>query len=299
MKKNSGFLSLLAICLIWGTTYLFLKIGVAQVPPFYFAAIRQLCAGLILLAGLIFIGKKKLPDPKTLRNQAIAGILLITIGNGFVSYGEVHVSSSLAAVICSSMPVWIALLNEFRKNGLRLSGLGYFAILLGLMGIIGIFSDSFSFTAHKENTFGIILILIATFGWIGGSIISKNAPTGSNPFVLSAIQMISGGFVLLLISLFTEHNFSLSLDQTGWFSLFYLILFGSIIGMAAYAHALSKLPLQIVSVYAYINPVVAIIVGWIFLHEKLTWQILICCLMIILSVILLNLPFARRKPVSV
>ena len=241
------------------------------------------------------IGRKKLPDPRTLRKQALAGILLITVGNGFVSYGEVFVSSSLAAVICSSMPVWIAIINEFRKNTVRMSVLGYFSIILGLAGILGIFSDSLSLGTDRATMWGVLLILLATFGWIGGSIISKNAPRDANPFVLSSIHMIAGSLVLFLISFLTEKDHSLALDQQGWFAFIYLIIFGSIIGMAAYAHALSKLPLPIVSVYAYVNPVVAIIVGWIFLHEQLTWQILISCVAIIISVILLNLPAAKRR----
>ena len=117
---------------------------------------------------------------------------------------------------------------------------------------------------------------------------------GSDPFSNAAIQMFSGGIGLLIISVITGEDHTLLLSSSGWFSMICLIIFGSIIAIVAYSYALKSLPLPIVSIYAYINPMVAIIIGWIILDEKMTWNTLIACIVIILSVVLLNLPFSKR-----
>lgn len=295
MENKKAWLALCLICIIWGTTYLFLKIGVSYMAPFLFSGLRQIAAGGILLSALYIFRKAGRVSRQQVLLQSIAGFLMITIGNGLVAFGEVHIPSSMAAVICASMPVWVSIINLFSPGSIRLTWIGYLAIFLGVAGIVWLFSDSINDFGNLEYLTGALMTLIATFGWIAGSYILKRGASLSNPFMNTAIQMTAGGIGLLVISFVTGEDHSFHLGADGWFALIYLIVFGSIIAMMAYSYSLKYLPMPIVSVYAYVNPVVAIILGWIILNEQMTWTMLSACLIIILSVILLNQPVSKKR----
>lgn len=298
-KQKKAWLAVAAICIIWGTTYLFLKIGVTEVAPFLFSGIRQLAAGLILLMIILFKSKVKKPSVKMILKQSMAGFFMITLGNGLVAYGELSIPSSMAAVICATMPVWIAVINSVLPGRSKLSWTGYLGIIIGIGGILLLFSDSLINFRDSAYITGAVLTLVATFGWILGSFMIMDTAGKEDPFLMSAIQMISGGLGLLLISAIFEDNHSLQMSSAGWFALLYLIVFGSIIAMGAYAYALQVIPLQVVSMYAYINPIVAIILGWIVLNESMTWMTLGACMVIILGVVLLNLPKSKKLVIQV
>lgn len=297
MENKKAWFALLLICIIWGTTYLFLKIGVSYMAPFLFSGLRQVAAGSLLFFGLYIFGKAERVNRRQVVLQSIAGFLMITVGNGLVAFGEVHIPSSMAAVICASMPVWVSIINLFSPGSIRLTWVGYLAVFLGVAGIVWLFSDSINDFGNLEYLTGALMTLIATFGWIAGSYILKRGASLSNPFMNTAIQMTAGGIGLLIVSFAVgeDHNFHLGAD--GWFALIYLIVFGSIIAMMAYSYSLKYLPMPIVSIYAYVNPVVAIILGWIILDEQMTWTMLSACLIIILSVVLLNQPVSKKRNV--
>ena len=294
MGNKKAWAALIVICVIWGTTYLFLKIGVGEMAPFQFSGIRQIAASILLFLFIVIFSKFEFHSWSNFWKQSLAGFFMITIGNGLVGYGEVHIPSSMAAVICASMPVWVSLINLVMPGAIILTWVGYFSIFMGVCGIFWLFSDSINSFQDPAYTWGAVLTLVATFGWIIGSYIIKRASNQSNPFVNVAIQMFAGGAGLLLVSFFMQEDHTFQLSGSGWFALVYLVLFGSIIAMVAYAYALKSLPLPIVSVYAYINPVVAIILGWIVLNEKMSWNIMAACGVIIVSVILLNLPVSKK-----
>lgn len=262
--------------------------------PLYFAAIRQVAAGLILVGVVLLFQQRQFPPKNIIIKHALAGILLITLGNGLVSYGETIVSSGLTAVIVASTPLWIAIVNEFRPGEQRLSFTGYCAIILGLLGICGIFSNSLQGNYKTGWAIGALCILIATFAWVWGSVIVEKKSKGYNTFALSGIQMLSGGIVLMIASLFLETNHEVSLNMSGLISLIFLILIGSIVAMVAYTYAISHLPLQLVSNYAFINPLIALLAGWVFLNEELSNKTIIFSLLIIISVIILNLKVSKR-----
>ncbi len=299
MGNRKAWIALIIICIIWGTTYLFLKIGVGEMAPFQFSGIRQVMTGIILFLFILIFSKFEFHSWSNLWKQSLAGFFMITIGNGLVGYGEVNIPSSMAAVICASMPVWVSLINLVRPGAIKLTWVGYFSIFLGVAGILWLFSDSINSFQDPAYTWGAFLTLVATFGWIAGSYIVKRTSDQSNPFVNASIQMFSGGVGLIIVSLIMKEDHTFQLSGSGWFALVYLILLGSIVAMIAYAYALKKLPLPIVSVYAYINPVVAIILGWIVLNEKMSLNIFAACGVIILSVVLLNLPVSKKvvKPI--
>ncbi len=295
MGNKKAILALILICIIWGTTYLFLKIGVNHMDPFFFSGIRQTCAGLLLLLFMWFSGKFEKITLRQFWMQSIAGFLMITLGNGLVAYAEVSIPSSMAAVICATMPVWVSLINLFSPGAIRLTWVGYLFVLVGLVGIFWLFSDSIGDFGNTAYLYGALLTLLATLAWIAGSYILRRGGQNYNPFINSGIQMVTGGIGLFVISYALGESHHLSSDFQGWLALTYLTLIGSLVAMASYSYALKHLPMPIVSVYAYVNPVVAIILGWLILGESMTMNMLLACVVIIISIILLNQPFSKKS----
>jgi drug/metabolite transporter (DMT)-like permease len=287
-KNLVAYLALGAVCIIWGTTYLGLRIGVTQFPPFLFSLIRFLCSGLILSGFMLTLGKAAWPDKKTLINQAICGFFMVTMGISVVGYAEVHVSSSVAAVICSVMPVWTILINlvvskDEKPNWLILSGAA-----IGLSGIVMIFGEHLSEFSDPSYTQGIVLIFAANFCWAVGSIFIKKKNQHSDPFLNAGLQMLFGGIMLIPFSLVLDDYTNLHASPGVIYSLVYMVLVGSVAAYACYSYAIKKLPMTIVSLYAYINPIVAVILGWLILSEKLNLRIGIAILVTVAGIYLVN-----------
>lgn len=288
------YLALAAVCIIWGTTYLALRIAVLHFPPFLFTAMRQTTAGLILLAFLFTLGKAKFPSTGHLWRQAIGGFFMISLGNGLVAWAEMHIPSGVAAVICSLMPVLVIVINvtvhrEERPNFPILAG-----VVLGLAGIMLMFSEHLEGFSKTEYITGIIFTFAAVVAWAGGSIWIKKKNTESNPFVNAGLQMFFGGVLLIPFSLaFDDLSAVTWSPEVGW-SLLYLILFGSLIAYASYAYALRKLPMTIVSLYAYINPLVAVVLGWMVLNEPLNLKIWLSILLTLAGIYIVNKGYQLR-----
>lgn len=288
------YLALAAVCIIWGTTYLALRIAVLHFPPFLFTAMRQTTAGLILLAFLFTLGKAAFPSAGHLWRQAIGGFFMISLGNGLVAWAEMHIPSGVAAVICSLMPVLVIVINvtvhrEERPNFPILAG-----VVLGLAGIMLMFSEHLEGFSKTEYITGIIFTFAAVVAWAGGSIWIKKKNTESNPFVNAGLQMFFGGVLLIPFSLaFDDLSAVTWSPEVGW-SLLYLILFGSLIAYASYAYALRKLPMTIVSLYAYINPLVAVVLGWMVLNEPLNLKIWLSILLTLAGIYIVNKGYQLR-----
>ncbi|MES1224877.1 MAG: EamA family transporter, partial [Bacteroidota bacterium] len=204
LQSKNQFLAFAAlgwVCLIWGTTYLALRIGVTQFPAFLFSVLRFLIAGPILIAITLVFGKAQWPDRKTLINQAICGLLMITFGIAVVGWAEKYISSGVAAVICSVMPIWTILINliankEEKPNWLIIAGL-----VTGLSGIMLIFSEHLSEFANGNYRLGIALTFIANLCWAIGSVFIKKKNQSTNPFLSAGLQMLFGGIFLIPVSL--------------------------------------------------------------------------------------------------
>jgi drug/metabolite transporter (DMT)-like permease len=295
--KTLAYLCLAGICLIWGTTFLVMRVGVMQFPPFLFAAIRQVTAGAIMCVFFIGIKREKIPTPKELGIQAFRGFLMITCGNGFVSWAEVTVPSGLAAIICSTMPVLVILINiginrhEFPNLQIVLGS------FVGLGGIVLVFSEYLTDFANPRYSMGIALIFIATLTWAIGSLLTQRTIQNSNPFFNTGLQMLFGGIFCLPFSLAFDNLQTITFSQEVIFALGYLIVVGSIGAFSMYAYTLSQLPLTIASLYSYVNPLVAVVLGWLVLAEKLNTQIGIAFLITVAGIYLVNHGYAiqRRK----
>jgi drug/metabolite transporter (DMT)-like permease len=288
------YLALAAVCLIWGTTYLALRIAVLHFPPFLFTAMRQVTAGLILLGFMLTIGKATMPSAGHLWRQAIGGFFMISMGNGLVAWAEMHIPSGVAAIICSLMPVLVIVINVMINREERPTLPIIFGVILGLAGIVMIFSEHIDGFSKTEYIAGILFTFAAVLAWAGGSIWIKKKHTESNLFVNAGLQMFFGGLLLLPFSLAFDDLTNITWTPEVTWSLAYLIIFGSIIAYASYAFALRKLPMTIVSLYAYINPLVAVVLGWLVLDETLNVRVWIAMILTIGGIYIVNKGYQLR-----
>lgn len=290
MKKDllAAYISLAAICLIWGTTYLALRIAVLHFPPFLFVAIRQTIAGFLLAGFMIVIAKVQLPSREYIIRQAIAGFFMISMGNGLVAWAEVYVPSGVAAIICSLMPMMVILVNLAVNREEKPTVPIVVGVLVGLVGIILIFSEHLGDFAKLEYQIGIALIFLAVLSWAGGSVWMKKRSGEGNPFLNAGLQMFFGGLWLIPFVFVFDDVSTVSWTSEAVYSMIYLIIFGSIIAYACYSYALRKLPMTIVSLYAYVNPIVAVILGSIILDEKLNLKIVLAILITVAGIYIVN-----------
>jgi len=270
-KNILAYLALVVVCVVWGTTYFALRVGVETFPPFLFSAIRQVLAGGILLIVLQLSGKLKI-DRSLLFKQFILGILLIALGNGTVGWSERYIPSGLAALIVSILPVYIVAINYFsgidkrKPNKYIISGL-----VLGSAGIVLIFKDNLKDFANPNYLIGMLVAFGACLSWATGSVYTKHKVPKGNVMTNAALQMLFGGIVLFVMSLLMDDYSELKTINTEAIrALGYLVLVGSVLAYPCYVYALEKLPIGIVSLYAYINPFIALILGYILLNETIT-----------------------------
>ncbi len=283
-----AYLALAAICIIWGTTYLALRIGVTQFPPFLFSMLRFLVAGSILIALMMTIGKAKWPDRNTLFNQAVGGFFMTTLGISIVGWAEVYVSSGVAAIICSVMPIWTILINLVVSKDERPNWLIMLGLIIGLSGIVMIFGEHLTEFSDSKYKTGIIMTFLANLSWAIGSVWTKKKNQNSNPFLNAGLQMLFGGLLLIPFTLLFDDYSTIQWSNEVITSLVYMILVGSVGAYACYSYAINKLPMTIVSLYAYINPIVAVVLGWLILDEKLNTRIGVAILITIAGIYFVN-----------
>jgi drug/metabolite transporter (DMT)-like permease len=296
-KKNLvlAYLALAAVCTIWGTTYLAIRIGVVDFPAFLFSGIRQIIAGVLLSGFMLLLGKAKWPNRKELLIQALGGFFMITLGNGLVGYGEVYVSSGLAAIVCSVMPIWVILINLKVNEDERPTLPVMVGLVIGLSGIVLIFKEHLTEFSNPAYTWGIVVIFIANLGWAIGSVWMKRKNQNTNPFLNAGLQMFFGGVFMLPASLAFDDLSVIHWTSDVVYSMVYLIIMGSIIAYACYSYAITKLPITIVSMYAYINPLVAVLLGWLWLGEKLNLIIGVAMLITIAGIYMVNRGYQLRN----
>lgn len=296
MKKDLlAYLALSAICVIWGTTYLALRVAVVGFPPFLFVVIRQIIAGGILVTLLLALGKSKLPSPGEIWKQAIGGFFMLSLGNGLVAYAEVTIPSGIAAIICSMMPMWVILINLTINRDERPTIPIVIGAALGLAGIILIFIQDLEALANPAYRLGIFLTLIATISWASASIWLKKRKSTSDPFMNAGLQMFFAGVWLIPFTLAFDDLSHVTWSSNTIYAMLYLVAFGSIIAYACYTYALKKLPMTIVSLYAYVNPLVAVVLGWLILDEKLNARIGIAFVLTVVGIYLVNRGYMLRN----
>lgn len=288
-KQTKAYLALIFICIVWGTTYLVIRIGVLHFPAFLFAGIRQLASGIIVLLAGYFNNKKIDLSRSNLLHQLLVGFMLITVGNGLVSWGEMHIPSGIAALICSLMPMIAVLFNLATNKNDHFNWWIGIGIFLGFTGVALIFKDDLHGFTNSKYLLGIIATFIATSSWAIGSIINKRKTNIINPLFNSGLQVCFGGILLFVFSPFMDNYANLNVfHKDVVYSLLYLIVFGSVLAYTAYMYALKELPVGIVTMYAYVNPLVAVVLGYFLLKEPFTIYTIISFICILSGVFYVN-----------
>ena len=303
--------ALLAVYLVWGSTYLGIRLAVATIPPFLMAACRYLIAG-----GILYALRRRLGDPppsfREWRSAGLAGCLLLTLGNGAVAWAEQHVASGMAALIVSSVPLWLVVcswaLPAFRNRGgtagsrgtrgpgpLALAG-----VLGGLAGIVVLVGPGLTGLAAPIQPSALAVLLFGTITWAVGSLYSRDAILPASPLMGTAAEMLAGGAGLLVLGTVSGQWNQLHIGQistTSLLSLAYLVVFGSWVGFSAYVWLLRVAPTSLVATYAYVNPIVALFLGHLVAAEPVGYRTLLAAAIIIGSVMVTKLgTTAQDKP---
>jgi drug/metabolite transporter (DMT)-like permease len=280
-------LALGAIYVIWGSTYLAMRFAIETIPPFLMAGARYMTAGAILY---LWARAQGAPRPSLLhwRSAAAIGMFLLLFGNGGVAWAEQRIDSGLAALLISTEPLWIVLLVWLQTGRNRPNPRVIAGLALGFVGLVLLVKPSGSATIDLLAAAAVVL---ASVSWAWGSLYGQRAPLPSSPLASTGMQMLAGGALLLTASLATGEpgRFILSeVSLRSWLSLGYLIVFGAIVAFTAYVWLLRVAPPVLVSTYAYVNPVVAVILGWALADEPLTAGMLGAAAVILTGVALIT-----------
>ncbi len=296
--RQKAYIALTATSIIWGTTWVASKIGVQKTPALEMASIRQFVGGSMYLIFFIFFKKLPLPSLKQLWWLGFMGILMFVSANGLATLALKYISSGLAALIAALYPLCVVMIEMLFYGNQKITRLTYTGILLGLAGIALVFYDN-AFHNHSEGyVWGILLSLVATITWSIATIFISRKKADINPYYAIGWQMITGSFFLLLMALFTGDYIPIaSIPWQTWGALAYLILAGSIFTFVAFIYSMKHLEPAIASLYAYINPIVAILVGSLVVNEALTMNILIGSVITLFGVYLVNKSMKQKKDV--
>lgn len=291
-KNKFIWLAMFCVYLFWGGTYLGMKIAIESMPPFLMAGVRFLLAGVLLYIVSRTSGAKR-PPLREWVGTAPIGILLLVGGNGGIAWAEQHVPSSLAALLVATMPFWISLFNWLIWKGKRPNRYVVLGLIMGFAGIVWMVMASKQSTESGtvSNLIGPLVCLLAAISWSFGSTWSRFVSKPSSPMMYTAVQMLTGGTVLSLIALFSgdfqRFEWS-SMTMRTWFAFGYLVLFGSFVAYNAYVWLLQNADLAMVSTYTYVNPVVAMLLGWAIGGEILHPAMLGAAAVILCAVVLIT-----------
>ena len=291
-------ISLFSIAFFWGTTYLGMRIGVETIPPILVTSLRNILAGSILLSYLLLNGKFEWMTWPRLRRNLIIAFMMIVLANGLTTFAEKYISSGLAALISTLSPLCVLLINlglGHEKFSLKI----ILGVSLAICGIFLIYQNNLADLFNPEYRLGIMSILFAVLMWSSGTVFTKyNSAHPGNMFMNLCVQMLFAGIFMLLLQFIIQPDIKLDTwSLRSSFAVIYLAIFGSVIGYVAYNYALSQLPSTKVSIITYANVVVALLLGWLILDEKLTLKIILAAVLIISGVVVAN--YRKRTSASV
>jgi drug/metabolite transporter (DMT)-like permease len=290
--KSRVWTALIALYIVWGSTYLAIRFAVQTIPPFMMAGSRFLVSGLVLYLWRRSAGDPA-PTPRQWKSAAIVGVLLLLGGNGVVSWAEQHVASGIAALMIASIPLWIAVIDALRPQGIKPDWKIILGLLIGFGGIVLLVTSTTGLTpGDGRDVLGLAALLLAALIWSVGSIYARDAEMPASSLMGTAIEMLAGSGGLFLAATLGGEWSQLNLatiSTSSLLGLLYLVVFGSMVGFVSYTWLLRHAPLSLVSTYAYVNPVVAIFVGAWLGNEIINGRIIVSALIIIGSVAVINL----------
>ena len=287
-----------ALYSIWGSTYLAIRYAVMTIPPFLMGGVRFLIAGSLLYAWTRLRGAAR-PTPADWRAALVTGVLLLVGGNGAVLWSEQHVASGLVALIVAIVPLWMVVLDWLRPGGTRPVPAVFLGLALGLAGLALLIGPD-AFATGGERRLDIAAALVPVLGsllWAAGSIFSRYAPRPTSAVMATGIQMLMGGVGFLVVSVITGEPRHFSVTNVAMASaigFLYLVTFGSLLGFTAYIYLLGATTPAKASTYAYVNPVVAVFLGWAVAGEPFTPRMLVAAVIILGAVALITLAGSTR-----
>ena len=299
--KTRIWTALIALYIVWGSTYLAIRYAVETIPPFMQAGLRFVISGAILVIWRRAAGDP-LPTRAQWRSTAIVGILLLLGGNGLVSFAEQRIASGIAALIVGTVPLWLVIIEALRPGGVKPTWRAITGLLVGFGGIYLLIGPSDLSGRLQFDLIGTLAVVAASFIWSLGSIYSRGAALPRSSLMATGAEMLTGSLALFIVSAAAGEwqGFRLSSVSTNsWLGLAYLVLFGSLIGFVSYGWLLQNAPVSLVATYAYVNPLVAVLLGNLFLQEALTGRILAAAMIIIGSVVFINSARPPRAAVEV
>jgi drug/metabolite transporter (DMT)-like permease len=286
-------LCFMSIYLIWGSTYLAIRYAVETIPPLYTAGFRHLLAGSILLVWCLAKGLR--PTWAQIRASIVIGVFFFLIGHGTLHWAEQKVPSGLASLLIASEPIWVFLLTAAAARQWRLNGTLLAGILLGFGGV-GLLMGRSALNSGPGVFVGSLAIVLGALSWSVGIVYSRRSHLSGHPLLLSALSLLAGSAQLLLVGTVVGEyrGFSFaSVSLRSWLALGYLILFGSVVAFTAYNWLLEHYSPTLVATHTYVNPIVAVLLGWFFAGEVVTLNVLLSTAMVIGAVMLVDRGMAR------
>jgi drug/metabolite transporter (DMT)-like permease len=301
--KPSSWMVILAfglVYLFWGSTYLAIDIAVQTIPPALMCATRFSIAGVVMLAVCALTGHKVLYSPRQIALAAVVGVLLLMGGNLTLSYAELTVSSGLAALIIAITPLWFLVLDSLLLGDHHISGRGKAGLALGILGLFVLFYPELTSrtTLGRRELWASVSLIGGSFSWALGSVLSKRWQSGMDVFSSTGWQVLAAGVANFLFALVAGDFSRVVWTPRGVGAVMYLVVCGSWVGYTAYIWLLEHVPTSKVSTYAYVNPVVAVFLGWLILHEHVDRFILLGSAIVVLSVVLVTSAKVKQKTVA-
>lgn len=297
-------LAFATVYIVWGSTYFFIQRALEGFPPFFLGSFRFIIAGLLMLAWSLMQGEKVF-SWKVMKPAIVTGLLLLFVGNGVVIWVEQFLPSAMVAIMVSSSPLWFVLLDKPKWSENLSNKSTILGLVVGFAGVILLFYEKIMATMSSLNSgrdlFAMVLVVIGSMAWAGGSLYSKYNSVSNSATVNSTWQMLAAGVAFIPGAFFSGEFASVEISTipvNAWLATGYLILFGSIAAFSAYVWLLKVQPATKVSTYAYVNPVVAVLLGVFFAHESITPLQISGLIVILGSVLLINL-HKYRKPKQV
>jgi len=292
-------IAIISVYIVWGSTYLAIRFAVQTMPPFLMAGVRFLISG-----SLLYLIRRVLGDPQPTgqewRSASIIGIFLLVGGNGGVVWAEQWVVSGVAALLVATAPLWMILIDTLHPRGHKPGPKVILGVILGFGGIFILIHPFQSMRQGDIHLIGALVLILASLFWSIGSLYSRQAKLPSSPLLGTGMEMLAGGGGLLLLGILSGEMRQLSwgsISKESWLGLIYLIVFGSWIGFTAYTWLLRTAPTPLVSTYAYVNPIVAVFLGYFIAEEPLTLRILIATVLVVGSVALITI--TQQSPLRV
>ena len=292
-EKNKVLLAYIAVCVLWGSTYLAIRIGVSEFPPTVFAGTRFLIAGSLMLGFAVFKGLS-LPDKTSdVIKLSVVGLFLLLGGNGCVVWAETWVHSGVASLLVATVPLFMALIELALPGRSEIDLKGWIGLIIGFAGVsLLVFSNS---TTASIDLKGALILLLGAFLWAVGSVYSKRFTASGGTISHIAIQMLAGGIGLLLTGATRGELTKIHFTSRGLGALAYLIFFGSIIGYSCYIYILKKWSTAKAATYAYVNPPVAVFLGAVILGEQISLKVILSAAIILFGVLLVQTSKSHRS----